>query len=120
MEGWHLWAILILILLIVFSLLYSRRRRVAAKPRVETPKGVEGVGVEIGAPVEVKAVTPIDLTEIKGIGAKRAEKLKAIGVNTVQDLARFSPEELSEKTDISKKLLSNWIEQARELIKQTG
>lgn len=39
----------------------------------------------------------LELTGIKGIGSKRAEELKAVGVNTVSDLAASSARDLSQK-----------------------
>jgi Holliday junction resolvasome RuvABC DNA-binding subunit len=58
-----------------------------------------------------------NLTEIKGIGPKRAKELKAAGVNTVSELAKSSPKYLSEKTGISIKNISKWIVQANEMIR---
>jgi predicted flap endonuclease-1-like 5' DNA nuclease len=55
---------------------------------------------------------PTDLTSIEGIGAKRAETLKSCGVNSVQDLAKSDPKELSEKLQISEKRVSKWINEA--------
>lgn len=54
-----------------------------------------------------------ELTEIKGIGSKRAEQLKAAGISTVWDLATSSAKDLSEKTGVSEKTVSKWIKQAR-------
>ena len=62
---------------------------------------------------EVKeALRETELTEIKGIGSKRAKELKAVGVNTVSDLATASAKDLSQKTGISEKTISRWITQA--------
>ena len=54
----------------------------------------------------------IELKELKGIGAKTAAKLKAVNIMTVSDLAKASANALSQKTSISEKMLSKWIEQA--------
>jgi len=62
---------------------------------------------EPGSPQNV-----IELEELKGIGAKTAGKLKAVNIMTVSDLAKASANALSQKTGISEKLLSTWIEQA--------
>ena len=59
--------------------------------------------------------TALDLTEIKGIGSKRAEILDLAGVKTVSDLANSSVLILSSKTGISKKFLLQWIKQAKDL-----
>jgi predicted flap endonuclease-1-like 5' DNA nuclease len=54
----------------------------------------------------------IELEELKGIGAKTAGKLKAVNSMTVSDLAKALANALSQKTGISEKVLSKWIEQA--------
>ncbi len=56
-----------------------------------------------------------ELTNINGIGTKRAEKLKSFGVNSVQDLINVDPKELSENLKISEKRVSKWINGAKEL-----
>ena len=62
-----------------------------------------------------EALREIELTEIKGIGFKRAEELKGVGVNTVSDLATASAKDLSQKTGISEKTLSRWITEANRM-----
>jgi len=52
------------------------------------------------------------LTEIKGIGPRKVEELKAVGVNTVLDLAKSSAKDLSQKTGIPEKTISRWIVEA--------
>jgi hypothetical protein len=59
----------------------------------------------------------LDLTEIKGIGPKRAEILALSGVNNVSDLAKSSVFALSSKSGISEKFLLQWIKQAKELLR---
>jgi len=62
---------------------------------------------------EVKeAKQEIELTEIKGIGPRKAKELKAVGVNTVLDLAKSSAKDLSQKTGIPEKTISRWIARA--------
>jgi len=58
----------------------------------------------------------LDLTEIKGIGSKRAEILILSGVKNVSDLANSQVFVLSSKTGISEKFLLKWIKQAKELL----
>lgn len=60
-----------------------------------------------------EASREIELTEIRGIGPRKAEELKAAGVNAVSDLARASAKNLSQKTGISKKTISRWIAEAK-------
>jgi predicted flap endonuclease-1-like 5' DNA nuclease len=58
------------------------------------------------------------LTEIKGIGLKRAEELELAGIKTVTDLAKRSPQHLAEKTGIPITQISNWIIEANKLTKR--
>ena len=60
----------------------------------------------------------IELTSIEGIGVKRAEKLKSCGVRSVQDLASFDPKELSEKLQVSEKVVSKWVNEAKNALKE--
>jgi DNA-binding protein len=60
----------------------------------------------------------MELTSIEGVGAKRAEKLKSQGIQSVQDLAKFDPEKLSEKLRISEKRVTKWIDEANEILKK--
>ena len=59
-----------------------------------------------------------NLTEIKGIGLKRAEELELAGIKTVTDLAKRSPQHLAEKTGIPITQISNWIIEANKLTKR--
>ncbi|MCX8152988.1 MAG: helix-hairpin-helix domain-containing protein [Candidatus Bathyarchaeota archaeon] len=59
----------------------------------------------------------LELTEVKGIGAKRAAQLKALGINNVSELANASAEDIAGKLQISSKIAQKWIDNARELVK---
>ena len=59
-----------------------------------------------------------NLTEIRGIGSKRAEELELAGIRTVTDLAKRSPKHLSEKTRIPITQISNWIIEANKITKR--
>lgn len=61
--------------------------------------------------------TESDLTEIKGIGPKRALDLEIAGVRTISDLAKRSPKHLAEKTGMPIKQISKWIIEANKLKK---
>lgn len=61
----------------------------------------------------------IELTEVKGIGAKRAEQLKSLGISSVEDLAKASAKELATKLKISPKITGKWIEDAKRLIEKS-
>jgi replicative superfamily II helicase len=95
---------------LVFSLAKMGRKK--EPPRVKPP--ILEKALEVEEPRESKPLR--DLTEIKGIGPKRAEELKAAGVKTVSDLAKRSAKNLSEKTGIPIKNISKWIVQANEMV----
>jgi predicted flap endonuclease-1-like 5' DNA nuclease len=68
--------------------------------------------------METPAMTEaIELTQVKGIGEKRATQLKAIGINSVDDLAKASAEDIAKKLQISSKITGKWIASAKELVK---
>jgi len=66
---------------------------------------------------EEKVGTP--LTEVKGVGEKRAEQLKALGINNVEELAKASAKELASKLKISPKITQKWIENAKKLTEKS-
>lgn len=68
--------------------------------------------------VEVKKVMH-DLLEVKGIKDKRALQLKAVGINTVEDLAKASPQELASKLKIAPYFTGKWIENAKAIVEKT-
>jgi len=55
----------------------------------------------------------LELTEVRGIGQKRAEQLKAIGISTAVDLSAASENEIAEKCQVSTRTARGWIENAR-------
>lgn len=57
-----------------------------------------------------------ELTSVKGVGERRAEQLKELGINTVADLSTASAEELAEKLQVSSKIANRWIQNARDLL----
>jgi predicted flap endonuclease-1-like 5' DNA nuclease len=70
------------------------------------------------APAPASSVTAtMDLTQVKGIGEKRAAQLKALGINSADDLADASANAIAKKLKISPKITSKWIESAKELKK---
>ncbi len=56
-----------------------------------------------------------DITEIKGVGKKRAEALKAAGISTVEDLLEVETEELVSKTKFTTDYIEKLKEEARTL-----
>jgi len=67
----------------------------------------------------VEKKSPIELVEVKGIGPKRSEQLKSLGILTVQDLAKASAEELASKLEVSPKITTRWIKEAKRLLDET-
>jgi predicted flap endonuclease-1-like 5' DNA nuclease len=55
--------------------------------------------------------------QIRGISAKRAEQLKANGINNLQELAAADAEVLSEKLGVSPKIVKMWIGCAKKQVK---
>lgn len=94
----------------------------------QRPKAQAATTVQVEAPpptpivqetVEKPAPTMRDLTEVKGIGEKRAAQLKNIGINSVEDLAKASAEDLASKLKVSPKITSTWIENAKKLTEKS-
>jgi predicted flap endonuclease-1-like 5' DNA nuclease len=85
----------------------------ASQPSTETveEKTVETVGMA--------TPTGTPLTNIKGIGEKRAEQLKALGINSVEELAKASAKEIASKLKISPKITQRWIENAKKLTEKS-
>jgi hypothetical protein len=93
--------------LIVF--LIKRNRRYTPPKTLATLdyQGFPGKNIKVG---EIS-----ELTQIKGIGIKRAFDLKFAGVNSISDLAKRSPQHLSEKTGIPITQISKWIIEANKI-----
>lgn len=72
-------------------------------------------------PETVVEVAPpkIELTTVKGIKEKRAAQLKALGIHTVEDLAKASANDLGAKLKISPKITEKWIASAKELLEKS-
>jgi predicted flap endonuclease-1-like 5' DNA nuclease len=71
------------------------------------------------APMPAAATTPatqtMELTDVKGVGEKRAMQLRAFGILTVDDLANASAKDVAKKLKISLKIVDKWISNAKEL-----
>jgi large subunit ribosomal protein L15 len=65
---------------------------------------------------EISTAETIELVNVKGIGQKRSEKLRKIGISSVEDLAKCEPKDLAEKVGVSEKMASKWIKNASELL----
>jgi predicted flap endonuclease-1-like 5' DNA nuclease len=83
----------------------------------EAPIAPIKVATAKAAPVATPAVAATALTQVKGIGEKRAVQLKALGINSVEDLSKASAATVAKKLKISLKIVDNWIANAKELVK---
>jgi len=115
-----------MIVLILFGLLfiafgYSTRPRkiplirqppapIETKPEEEVPQPTP--------PAAEPSLPAKELTKIKGIGPKRLAQLKALQIQSIDDLAQCSAKDLAAKTGISKKTTAKWIEEAKNLSKK--
>jgi predicted flap endonuclease-1-like 5' DNA nuclease len=129
-----LWVVTTVVLgLVSIGLGYSQRPKTeaqACQPAMLTPQA------PMEAPKKEKAEVPMEKTmtketiapapsmtatmqptQVKGIGEKRATQLKALGINSVDDLANASAKTVAAKLKISPRIASKWIESAKELKK---
>jgi len=97
------------------------------KPEAETKEtavqpitSVETIAEE-EKPVTVTEIAPLagELTKIRGIGAKRAEQLEALGIHGIEDLAKASAKNLAKKLKLSPKITRKWIENAKTLVEKS-
>ncbi|MCW4005424.1 MAG: helix-hairpin-helix domain-containing protein [Candidatus Bathyarchaeota archaeon] len=68
-------------------------------------------------PAESAAPAETELTKIRGINQKRADQLSSCGVNTIEDLAKASAEEIATKLEISPRIVKMWIGTAKKQVK---
>ena len=61
----------------------------------------------------------MDVTLVKGIGGKRSEEMKAVGVDSVHELAECNPNDLAEKVGVSENTADAWIKNANEILSPT-
>jgi DNA-binding protein len=83
------------------------------RPREEALEVVEPEAEE----PEVAEPSQYAISDVKGIGKATNEKLEKAGVDSVESLASYDPDALSEKTGISAKICVKLVEAAKELIK---
>ncbi|UCB61260.1 MAG: hypothetical protein JSW72_04215 [Candidatus Bathyarchaeota archaeon] len=68
------------------------------------------------SPTTVSVESLSKITRVKGIGDRRADQLKELGIVTVADLSVASAEELAESLQTSTKIVDQWIKDARTLL----
>ena len=91
----------------------------APAPAPAPPTIVEPIKEEKTEVIAEVAPPTMELTEVKGIGEKRKERLKALGISSVEDLSRASAKDLAEKLKISPKITERWIENAKRLLEKS-
>jgi predicted flap endonuclease-1-like 5' DNA nuclease len=140
MEFQQLWVVATAVLGIFFAGLgYSQRPRSRVTPiRSESPPppiqpivpvvttkeeepgiqhAVMPVSTKEEKPVVVETPKPaLELTSVKGVKTRRAEQLKSLGINNVEDLANASPKDLAAKLKIAEYFTEEWIKNAKELL----
>jgi predicted flap endonuclease-1-like 5' DNA nuclease len=104
-------------------------------PAIETPVASipvvqEPVATEVQPPMPEQPANPVAsqeanepsiehaLTEVSGIGEKRASQLKALGINSVDDLAKASIEDLAKSLKTSPKIVAKWVASAKQLLQK--
>ena len=137
----QLWIVTTAILALVFiGLGYSQRPRpttpttpitttppVAITPTIVPPPPAPPAQPATTEVVKEEKIEPIaeaapprpGLMEIKGIKEKRAAQLKALGINTLEDLAKASAKDLGTKLQISLKITGKWIESAKQIVEKS-
>jgi predicted flap endonuclease-1-like 5' DNA nuclease len=80
------------------------------QPVIETPPA-PAIQTET-APNETAQESP--LTKIKGIGEKRATQLNALGISTIEELAKASAEDVAKSLKISPKIVAKWVDGAKQ------
>jgi predicted flap endonuclease-1-like 5' DNA nuclease len=132
-EVKSLWVVTTVVLgLLTIGLGYSQRPKTkaqACQPAVAIPQATVGAPKEEKtevpmekpsikeAPTVVTPAVTMDLTQVKGIGEKRAAQLKTLGINSVGELANASAKNIAEKLKVSPKIVDKWIDNAKELVK---
>ncbi|MFQ6135596.1 MAG: ribosomal protein L13e [Candidatus Hydrothermarchaeales archaeon] len=96
----------------------TKRKEVAKKRR--KPKKAEKVKKALRKKVAKKKAAKekekiIPLTDIKGLGPKRAKKLHETGVKSANDLIKADLAKVAEETGISTKILERYVSEAKKL-----
>ena len=91
-------------------------RHALAKGLSIDPKRSTRYDVNVAALTAWLRADTVPLTNVKGIGPKRADKLTAIGVVTVADLAGSDVARLGDKLGVSIQRVTRWVANARELL----
>jgi len=95
----------------------SQKTMPEAQPAETIEAPIEKPVMKAAPTVATPTAATIDLTQVKGIGEKRATQLKTLGINSVDDLAKASAKRIVKKLKISPKTVKKWIDSAKELVK---
>jgi len=60
----------------------------------------------------------LNLTQVPGIGVKRAQQLKNAGIDSIEKLMKADPKEISKKLQVAEKTVSRWITNTRQVLSQ--
>lgn len=86
-------------------------------PIIEAPQITQPPASQASEAVPVETVVESPLIKIKGIGEKRANQLNALGINTIDELAKASAQDIAKSLKTSPKIVDKWVAGAKDLIK---
>jgi predicted flap endonuclease-1-like 5' DNA nuclease len=130
----NLWIVTTVVLGLLFlGLGYTQRPRIQTAKVQAEPLAIPPPAIPAPVPATAEVMkeepmeptaeaTPpqkLELSAVKGIKAKRAEQLKAIGIASVEELANASANDIGEKLKISPKITERWIEHAKLLLEKS-
>ena len=82
-------------------------------------ENVETLKIHLTLDVAPTAVA-LGLIEVKGIGQKKSEQLKAAGFDSLTKLAVSKPKQIMDAVGASEKMASRWIEDAKRILSETA
>jgi replicative superfamily II helicase len=112
----QLWIVTLAILGFIFLGIGYLRKPTTRKPSEETAIPTT---LMVEKPVIVTEEAISELTQVRGIGVKRAGQLQKLGIKTIKDLANASTKDLAGKLEISPKVVRKWITNAKKLTKKS-
>ena len=101
-----------------FSEALKRKIPIDTRRSTKHEENVEMLRTALEPIVSEKEAKIIELTEVKGIGLKTAEKLKEAGIENANELATSSPQRVAEVLGSSETRAVGFIENARSLLKE--
>jgi len=101
-----------------FSEALKRKIPIDTRRSTKHEENVEMLRTALEPIVSEKEAKIIELTEVKGIGLKTAEKLKEAGIENANELATSSPQRVAEVLGCSETRAVGFIENIRSLLKE--